>query len=101
MKQAWETAVAYKLVWLRVIGYMIVPSIGAFLAICNTIDIDSKWAQMGPFSRAAFWLGVAMPGIGAFMAFLDQSLQRKREEIKEKREGETAMFIKENPSSGL
>ena len=101
MKQAWETVIAYKLIWLRVVGYVITPVIVTFLSISQQIDIDVKWPTMGPFSRASFWLGIASPGISALMAFLDKSLARKEDEVKATRSGETQLFIKNNPSSGI
>lgn len=95
MKQAWEVAVAYKLVWLRVVLFILAPTITSFLAITQTIDLDVKWPGMGMFARWAFWLGVSFPGIQTLIAFLDQSLGRVKGELEKKRNGDTIHLTKE------
>lgn len=97
MKQAWETAVAYKLVWVRVILLFTMPMISSYMASANNVDLDVKWATMGPHARIVFWLGVISPGLAILVAFLDQSLSRVKEEQDKKRSGDT-QFLEKPPA---
>ena len=84
-KQAWETMVAYKLVWVRVLLMLVMPMITTYLSITQTIDMDVKWPTMGQFARVGFWLGIIAPAFGIFIAFVDQSLARAKAELEKKR----------------
>ena len=94
MKATWDTIVAFKLVWVRVLFFMLAPMIAAFLAINQTVDMDTKWPQMGPFGKWTFWLGIIYTGINSLLAFIDQSLNRAKDELKARRSGETEIISK-------
>lgn len=85
-KEAWEVVVAYKLVWLRVLFFLLAPVVASFLVITNTVDMDTKWAQMGTFARWGFWAGLIYPGVQSLMAFIDQSLPHAKKELTDKRQ---------------
>lgn len=101
MREAWDTVVAYKLVWVRVLFFVLGPCLASFLAMAQTIDMDTKWPQMGTFARTAFWIGVAYPGFSSLMAFIDQSLNRAKEELREKRKGDTEFITKAESGKGF
>lgn len=95
MKQTWETLVAFKLVWLRVLGYVLVPSLTTFLAQTETWSGET-WRNTEPFLKWRL-LGISLlPGVIAFMGFIDQSMARARDNLAEKRRGDTERFIKEH-----
>jgi hypothetical protein len=98
MKQAWEVAVAYKLVWVRVLLMLVMPMITSYLTITQQIDLDVKWPTMGTFARWGFWLGIIAPAFGIFIAFIDQSLNRAKLDLEKKRSGNTQIFVKETES---
>lgn len=92
--------VAYRLIWLKVLFFLLGPAVTQFLAIQQTIDLDTKWPAMGFFARLAFWVGIWYPGFTNLIAFIDQSLPKAREELAKKRSangnaGDTQHFVKE------
>lgn len=86
--------VAYRLVWLKLIIIMAMPMITSFLAITQTVDMDVKWAQIGIFGKWSFFLGIAMPGLSAFLAMFDDSAQKAKTDLAHKRSGHTQFFTK-------
>lgn len=93
-KQAWESVVAYRLVWLKLSLMMSMPMIAQFLAITQTVDMDVKWAQMGTFGRWSFFLGILMPGFATFLSMFDDSAHKAKIDLDRKRSGNTAFFTK-------
>lgn len=83
-------AAAYKLVWVRVALYILIPCATAFLAASDKIT-DDQWEAMRTFSRWKFFALIAVPGLSSLTAYLDQSFSRAREEHKQaKRENTIA-----------
>lgn len=88
-RQAWETLVAFKLVWVRVLIYVILPISTTFLALTKDMD-DSKWQAMGGFARARLYMESAGPGMLALAAFIDQSLARAKSDHERKKLGHSS-----------
>lgn len=96
MKQAWESMVAYKLVWLRVIFYFLMPMGRAFVLACQVDDMDAKWATMGHFAKAVFFILIVTAGCDAVVALVDNSYQRTKTEVEKKKQtGDTAIMYKD------
>jgi len=93
-KQFWDYATSYKVFLIRVFFYTLMPSLTAYLAIAQTIDLDSKYPSMGLFERISLWLGIAMPGLTSFVALLDKSRELASQNYREKRSGMTSFFSK-------
>src|SRR5690348_6727027 len=94
MKQAWEAVVAYKLVWLRVIFYFIMPMAMLFDTWSEN-KTSSYWQAMEFFDFLKLGCKLFIAGGAAFIAFLDQSYGRAKEELREKRSnGATAFYNK-------
>lgn len=90
MKAITDTIVAYKLVWLRVICYWLVPTGLSFLALCKDID-GVKWHAMTTFDQFKIILECNLAGVLAFVAFMDSSMTRAKEtasQFKVKREAQ-------------
>lgn len=83
-KEAWETLVAFKLVWVRVMLYVLVPSVTAFLTQTETWSGET-WDNTHWFLKARLVVSCSIPGCLALAAFIDQSLQRAKEELKHRR----------------
>lgn len=94
MKQFTEFAIAYKLFYVRVLGYMLVPMITFFLAQTETFSGDT-WRTMDPFLKVRLMIACFLTGFSALMAVIDQSLQKARDKHQElKKEGETQRWSK-------
>ncbi len=91
-KQAWETLVAFKLVWIRVALYVLLPALDNFTLLTKDIGQD-EWFQMGYFDKAKFWAAVFKPGLFTFVAFIDQSLARAKAEVEQKRTTGNTPFL--------
>lgn len=85
MQQAWEVAVAYKLVWVKMLIFTVGPMVTTYLSITQTVDLDVKWTSMGLFARVAFWVGLVWPGLNALQAFIDKSLAHAKDDLDKKR----------------
>ncbi len=98
MAKYWsETVIALKLVWLRVVLYFLFPSITTFLALTETWSGDT-WDNTHAFLKVRMFICCAVAGLGAFIAFLDQSLQRAKTEVANKKnaDGATEFLTKPN-----
>lgn len=84
MKQAWETMVAFKLVWFRVLCYFFIPSVTTFLAQTETWSGET-WDNTHGFLKIRLLLISCVSGIAVLVAFIDQSLARAREAVETKR----------------
>jgi hypothetical protein len=84
MKDAWETMLAFKLVWVRVLLYVLLPAVTAFLTQTETWSGDT-WEHTHIFLKIRLLLSSAIPGCIALAAFIDQSLARARTHLEEKR----------------
>ena len=84
MKAAWETMLAFKLVWVRVLLYVFLPAVTAFLTQTETWSGDT-WDHTHLFLKVRLFFSSAVPGFIALAAFIDQSLARARTNLQEKR----------------
>lgn len=87
MKQAWETVVAYKLVWLRVTFYALLPALMLFDSYTETWSA-SDWANQSDFAKFRLYVKMGIAGAAGLVAFLDQSMARARDTLKERRDTE-------------
>ena len=85
MKQAWDTVVAYKLVWIRVLLYVLIPSATTFLSQTETWSGET-WSNTSGFLKGRVILYSALSGAAALAAFIDQSMARARSNLQEKRD---------------
>lgn len=92
MKQAWETVVAFKLVWVRVLLYVMIPSVTTFLSQTETWS-GTTWDETATFLKVRVLFYSALAGAMALAAFIDQSMNRAKSELQERRE--TAMWKKD------
>jgi hypothetical protein len=88
MKSAWETAIAYKMVWFRIALYFILPVITTFLTQTESMS-GQAWEDTSMFLRYRMLAICLVPGFMAIAAFIDQSLARAREEVKRNSPGNT------------
>lgn len=95
MRQFADFALAYKLFWVRVLGYMLVPMITFFLAQTETFTGDT-WKNMDPFLKTRLMIACFLTGFSALMAVIDQSLQKAREKH-EQLKGDTQRWEKQHP----
>lgn len=85
MKQAWETIVAFKLVWFRVLCYFLIPAINAFLTVTETWS-GQTWEDTATFLKIRLFMSVGLAGLMPLVAFVDQSLGRARERLEHKKQ---------------
>ena len=85
MKQAWETVVAFKLVWIRVALYAAIPSVTTFLSQTETWS-GQTWNDTATFLKVRVLLYSSLAGCMALAAFIDSSMQRAREDLKQRRD---------------
>lgn len=93
MRQAWDTMVAFKLVWVRVALYLAIPWGATFLTVTKNISAE-QWEAMRSFERTKLYMEVSIPAAIAFAAFLDQSMARAREQVQSQR-AHTAFLTKD------
>lgn len=93
MRQAWETMVAFKLVWVRVLGYFAVPTWLMWEALTKDLS-GAAWDGMHSFERFLLIGKCIAAGFIAFMAFIDQSMHRATENLEKKRNGNTQHFTR-------
>ena len=98
LRKLTDAAIAYKLFWIRVAGYMLVPTITFFLAQTETFSGDT-WKNMDPFLKGRLFLACFLSGFTALMATIDQSLQRAREKHEELK-GNTERIYKAQLTKG-
>jgi hypothetical protein len=79
MKQFTDFAIAYKLVWFRVMCYFAVPAGTLFLTQTETYS-EETWAAMGSFLRSRLMIACCIAGAMSLCAYLDQSLNKARGE---------------------
>lgn len=84
MKQAWETVIAYKLVWVRVLFYIILPAALLFDSYTETWS-QSDWEAQSSFAKIRLFVKMGIAGASGLVAFIDQSLNRAREAVETKR----------------
>lgn len=87
-KEAWETVVAFKLVWVRVLGYFAVPAWLMWEALTKDVT-GPMWETMHPFDRFKIIGAAVAAGVISFLAFLDQSMNRAKQELERRRAGNT------------
>lgn len=85
MKQAWESVVAYKLVWFRVLCYFLIPFLDALYEQFKDWDGDA-WDFAHWFVILKSFLYSFKFGLICLVAFYDQSLARTRNEQERKQE---------------
>ena len=93
MKATWEIIVSYKLVWVRVILYMLIPSVTTFLSQTETWSGET-WNNTSTFLKCRVFAYSGMAGLMALAAFIDQSLARARSSLEERRRGDMEFVSK-------
>ena len=86
MKQAWETVVAFKLVWFRVLCYFLIPFLLGINEGFKDWDGDA-WDMAHWFVKGKVFLVAFLLGLNSLIAFVDQSLSRAREVAKDIKDG--------------
>src|SRR5262245_33486676 len=74
-----ETMIAMRLAPIRVLFYFLSPCVLAFITLTEGWK-QAVWDAMGAFERCIFWVKVFSPGIAPFLAFLDNTYNKAREE---------------------
>jgi hypothetical protein len=92
MRQAWETVVAFKLVWIRVSCYFIIPFVIMFLSQTETWSGET-WDNTHPFLKWRLFVTCCIAGLNALIAFIDQSMSRAKDEVKQRRAAESAPTV--------
>lgn len=94
-----ETMAAFKLVWLRVACYFLIPFATTFLALTETWS-DKTWIDTGSFLKARMFTSCAVAGLTSLVAFIDSSFQKARQtaqDMKAKREATTSFTKPQTP----
>jgi hypothetical protein len=94
-KQFLDYATSYWIFIVRAFFHIIGPTVVSFLVITQTIDMDTKWPQMGTWARFGFWIGLFWPGAQSFVALLDKSHEAAGKTYKDKQSGVTSLFTKD------
>lgn len=92
MKAITDTFIAYRLAWVRVSLYFLIPAATAWLAQTETWS-QATWDETGIFIKVRVMIISCVAGSGGIAAFLDQSLKGAREtaaELKQKRVAQAA-----------
>lgn len=79
MRVITDTVVAYKLVWLRVACYFIVPFVTTFNALTETWS-GTTWEETHWFQILRLVASCFISGITSFVAYIDSSFQRAKQE---------------------
>jgi hypothetical protein len=66
---------AFKFVWLRALGYVLVPAVTLFLSKTETWSGET-WSNATDFEKVRLFITCGLPGITALMALIDQSMAR-------------------------
>ena len=86
-----DTIAAFKLVWLRVACYFVIPFATTFLALTETWS-GTTWDETHPFLIWRLFVSCFVSGITSFVAFIDSSFQKARAEavdLRNKREAQS------------
>lgn len=101
MKAFTDTIIAYKLAWIRVAFYFLIPAGTLFLTQTETFS-DQTWNGMGGFLKSRLVLQCCIAGASALAAYLDSSFQRAQDssrQLKAQRDAETSFTkIKLDPT---
>ena len=73
-----DGVIAFKLVWLRVFCYFLIPAATLFLTQTETWS-EKTWAETGPFLRGRLYTACLIAGLSAICAYIDSSFARARE----------------------
>ena len=84
--------VAYKLVWLRVAFYVILPAAMLFDSYTETWSA-TDWASQSDFAKIRLFVKMGIAGGTSLIAFLDSSLHRTRDGLERKRAAENAPSV--------
>lgn len=96
MRAITDTIVAFKLVWLRVACYFIIPFAVTFLSLTEQWTGET-WDQTHTFVITRMFVSCFVAGITSFVAYIDSSFQRARNEateMRQKREAQTDFIAK-------
>ena len=88
MKQFIDTVVAFKLVWFRVLMYLLIPSLSTFISLTETWSGET-WEHTHVFLRWRLFVSCVLPGFAAIVGYIDASFQKVKEEMKEKQSRNT------------
>ena len=95
MKRAWESVVAFKLVWFRVFCYFFIPF--ALSLIEQFKDWDGEtWDFAHWFVVSKIFFYASVMGLINLIAFIDQSLSRARTELEHRVEIKNQTQLKTN-----
>jgi len=83
-KQAWDVVVAYKLVWVRVIGYFAVPAWLMWRALTRDVT-GVEWDMLSSFERFNIIGESIAAGVISFLAFIDQSMNKAGNDVEKKK----------------
>ena len=100
LKAISDTIVAYKLVWVRVACYFVLPFAVTFLSLTETWTGDT-WTVTAPFLKARLFASCFVSGLTSFVAYLDSSFTKANQAatvMKDKRDAETN--FKQRPENG-
>lgn len=95
-----DTFAAFKLVWIRVACYFIIPFSTTFLALTETWSQET-WHNTGWFLIVRLFVSCFVAGITSFVSFIDNSFQRAKQDAQElrvKRESETNFTARQQTS---
>lgn len=93
-RQAWETVVAYKLVWLRALLLVLMPMAVLFDSYTEKWT-QAQWEAITTWEWIRISVKMLITGGGAFIAFFDQSHGRAKESLERKRNGDTQFLGKD------
>ncbi len=84
MKRLSLIAAAYKLVWVRVSCYFMIPYVATFLTLTEMFSGDG-WDELHWFLKLRIHLACFIAGVTPLIAFIDQSLGRAKGELAERK----------------
>lgn len=85
MKQAWETVIALRLVWFRVLCYFLIPFADALYEQFKDWD-GAMWDAAHWFDVVKAFIFSTETGLMCLVAFIDNSLSRAHSEQELRRE---------------
>lgn len=91
MRALTDTIIAFKLVWIRVACYFVIPFSVTFLSLTEQWT-GQTWQETHPFLVLRMFVSCFVAGITSFVAYIDSSFQRARTEadtMRQKREAQT------------
>lgn len=85
-------AAAYKLVWLRLALFFVLPFITVFLSETEDYS-EAAWRELGTFRMTRIFMKASFPGLMSIAAFYDNSVTAAKARHKELKEAAAAEEI--------